>query len=49
MQLRANAARKQAGVLAECLTAWKNGDEGIDGQIGSFIVAEAVLALIRGR
>lgn len=47
MQRRANEARRKAGVLAECLTAWKKDDDGIDGQIGAFIVAEAVLAVLR--
>jgi hypothetical protein len=33
------------GVFAECLAAWRRGEEGIDGEAAAFVVAETLLLL----
>jgi hypothetical protein len=42
---RARDAREKTGVLAVCMTAWRNGDETTDGEVGSLMVAEFMMMI----
>jgi hypothetical protein len=42
---RADDARKRSGVLAACLQAWRDGEDGIDADVAALVVAEALLAM----
>lgn len=50
MSARATAARKDAGVLAACLLAYRRpDDEGVDAQAGALVHAEFMLSQMKKR
>ena len=45
MDRRADEARRDVTALAACLTAWRDREEGIDAEVGGFLLAESLIGL----